>query len=238
VEDRFRKYLQNPVASVRVDEFHSRQVSVLGAVGNPGTRTLQGDKTLLAVISEAGGLSKEAGSTINITRRADEGPIPLPSATQDPTGQFSVAQVSVRDVIDATNPKENITMRPNDVVTVPQGQVVYVIGAVNRAGGFTLADHQDLSVLEALSLASGLDKDAAPKNAKVLRRSIAGSSTSPRTEIPVNVKSILAGKSSDVPLLANDILFIPTASGKNVSVKVLQALLTAGTGIAIYGPRY
>ncbi len=226
--DRFRKYLQNPVVSVRVDEFHSKPISVLGAVGTPGVHNLQGDKTLLAAISEAGGLTKDAGNTINITRRKDEGPIPLPTAVPDATGQFSVAQVNVRDVIDATNPKENILVRPNDVITVPQGDVVYVIGAVNKAGGFTLSDHQDLSVLEALSLASGLDKEASASKSKVLRKTGAGSSG--RTEIPVNVKKILEGKASDFPLLPNDILFIPTSGSKNASIKVLQALLNGWDG--------
>jgi polysaccharide export outer membrane protein len=233
--DRFKKYLQNPVVSVRVNEFHSKSVSVLGAVGTPGVHNLQGDKTLLATISEAGGLTKDAGSTINITRSKDQGPIPLPTAVPDATGQFSVAQVNVRDVINATNPKDNILVRPNDVITVPQGDVIYVIGAVNKAGGFTLSDHQDLSVLEALSLAAGLDKDASAKNSKVLRRT-AGNIN--RTEIPVDVKKILAGKASDVPLFPNDILFIPSSGSRNASVKILQALLTVGTGIAVYGPRY
>ena len=233
--DRFRKYLQNPVVSVRVSEFHSKTISVLGAVGTPGVHNLQGDKTLLAAISEAGGLSKDAGGTINITRSKDEGPIPLPTAVPDATGQFSVAQVSVRDVINATNPKENILVRPNDVITVPQGDVVYVIGAVNKAGGFTLSDHQDLSVLEALSLAGGLDKEASAGKSKVLRKA-PGSIN--RTEMPVDLKKILAGKASDVPLYPNDILFIPTSGSKNASVKILQALLAAGTGIAVYGPRY
>jgi polysaccharide biosynthesis/export protein len=232
--DRFRKYLQNPVVSVRVDEFHSKPISVLGAVGTPGVHNLQGDKTLLAAISEAGGLTKDAGGTINITRSKDEGPIPLPTAVPDASGQFSVAQVSVRDVINATNPRENIMVRPNDVITVPAGEVVYVIGAVNKAGGFTLSDHQDLSVLEALSLAGGLDKVASAGKSKVLRKS-PGSIN--RTEMPVDLKKILAGKASDVPLYPDDILFVPTSGGKNASIKILQALLTAGTGIAIYSTR-
>src|SRR5271170_5453702 len=60
--DRFKKYLKNPVVTVKVTEFHSKPVSVLGWVGTPGVKDLQGDKTLLQVISESGGLSKDAGS--------------------------------------------------------------------------------------------------------------------------------------------------------------------------------
>jgi polysaccharide export outer membrane protein len=234
--DRFRTYLQNPVVIVRVAEFHSKPVSVLGAVGSPGVHSLQGDKTLLEVISEAGGLGKDAGSTIKITRRKDEGTIPLATAAPDATGTFSVAEVNVHDIMDATNPNNNILIRPNDVITVPQAESIYVIGAVNHAGGFTLPDHQNVSVLEALSLASGLDKTASAKNAKVLRPMV-GSST--RTEIPVNVKKILDGKASDFPLMANDILFIPTSASRNASLRALQTALAIGTGVAIYtSPRF
>jgi polysaccharide biosynthesis/export protein len=231
IADRFREYLQNPVVTVRVAEFHSKHVSVLGSVGSPGVHTLQGDKTLLEVISEAGGLSPNAGSIIKITRRKDEGLIPLPTATPDPTGDFSVAEVNIREIIDATNPKNNILIRPNDVITVPQAGVVYVIGAVNHSGGFTVSDHQNLSVLEVLSLASGLANTAAAKNAKVLRP-VVGSTD--RTEIPVNLKKILKGEASDVPLLANDILFVPTSGAKAASLRALQAALQIGTGVAIY----
>ncbi len=233
--DRFRTYLQNPVVSVRVAEFHSKPITVVGAVVTPGVHSLQGNKTLLQVISEAGGLSSSAGTTIKITRRQDEGPIPLATTAPDTSGEFSVAQVNIHDIIDSTNPKNNILVRPYDVISVQPAESIYVIGAVIHAGGFSVSDHQSLSVLEALSLANGLDKVAEPKNAKVLRFQ-PGSST--RTQIPVNVKKILAGKDSDFPLMANDILFIPNNSTKNASLKVLQAAVTLGTGIAVYSVRF
>jgi hypothetical protein len=81
-----------------------------------------------------------------------------------------------------------------------------------------------------------LDKDAAPRKSKVLRKPVAPNTV--RTEIPVDVKKILAGKASDVTLLPNDILFIPTSGARNMAGKVLQALLAVGTGVAIYGPRF
>jgi polysaccharide export outer membrane protein len=64
-----------------------------------------------------------------------------------------------------------------------------------------------------------------------------GGSTSPNhTEIPVNIKNILAGKTSDVPLLANDILFIPTSAAKSASLRALEAIIQASTGAAVYRP--
>jgi polysaccharide biosynthesis/export protein len=121
---RAKEYLQNPVVNVTVAEFHSQPVSVLGAVANPGVHQVQGNKTLYEVISEAGGLKEDAGNTIKITRRIEEGAIPLPNAIIDPSGRFSIAQLNVRSVMSARNPLENIATKPNDVITVPRADLI------------------------------------------------------------------------------------------------------------------
>ncbi len=72
----------------------------------------------------------------------------------------------------------------------------------------------------------------APKSAKILR-SIDGNPT--RTEIMVNLTQILAGKSGDVALRAEDILFIPTSTQKNVALRTIEAAIQVGTGMAVYG---
>jgi polysaccharide export outer membrane protein len=228
---RLRKYLTAPDVSVAVTEFRSQPVSVLGAVGNPGVLQLQGRKSLFEILSMAGGLKPEAGNTINITRQKQWGPIPLKSAKPDPTGQFTVAEVSVRSVMDAKNPEENIQILPNDVISVPKADIVYVIGSVRRAGGFPLNERETITVLQALSLAEGLERTAAPKSAKILRMTPGNSA---RTELPVNLKKILAGESSDVPLQADDILFVPNSAAKSASLRTVEAAIQITTGIIIW----
>ena len=230
--DIYKEYLQNPVVSVSVAEFQSEPISILGAVGAPGIHQIKGRRTLFEVISEAGGLREDYGNTIMITRRMEWGPIPLPNATTDPTGGYSVAEVSIRSVMNAQNPQENIEVKPYDVITVPKAEQVYVIGAVKKSGGFVLSEKSDLSALQALSLAEGLERSAGSSNAKILRVS-AGSAT--RQEIPIDLKKILEGKQPDVPLLANDILFIPTSAAKNASLRAIEAMIQIGTGMAMYG---
>lgn len=230
--ERSKEYLRDPVVNITITEFHSQPVSVLGAVGNPGVHQVQGDKTLYEVISEAGGLKEDAGNTIKITRRLEEGTIPLASATTDPSGQFSIAQLNVRSVMSAQNPRDNIAVKPNDIITVPKADLVYVIGCVKRPGGFPLQERANMSVLEALSLAEGLDHTAASGKSKILRSDGAARA---RTEIPIDVKKILAGKEADIPLLANDILFIPTSTGKMASLRTLDTLIQTGTGVLVYG---
>ena len=101
-----------------------------------------------------------------------------------------MAEVSVKSVMEARNPQENIQVQPNDVISVPRAELVYVIGAVKRAGGFILSEREQISVLQALSMAEGLDRVAAASNARILRA--AGGVN--RTEIPVDVNQILTGK--------------------------------------------
>jgi polysaccharide biosynthesis/export protein len=228
---RLKEYLQTPVVTISVFEFRSQPVSVLGAVNTPGVHQIRGRKTLFEVISEAGGLKNEAGNSIKITRRKEFGSIPLPSAAPDPSGEFSVAEVSVKSVMEARIPQENIQIQPNDVISVPKAELVYVIGAVKRAGGFTLSEREQISVLQALSMAEGLDRVASPANARILR---AADGVTVRSEIPVDLNRILTGKISDVQMRANDILFIPDSAAKSAAMRALEAAIQVGTGVAIY----
>lgn len=228
---RLRTYVIEPQLTVSITQFRSQPVSVLGAVGSPGVLQLEGRKTLFEVLSLAGGLRPDAGDTIRITRRKQWGRIPLPGAYEDATGQFWVAEVPVKAVMEAQNPEQNILVCPFDVITVPRAQMVYVIGSVRKPGGFVLGDKEIITALQALSLAEGLDRGAAPQNAKILRAS-QGSPT--RTEIPIDLKRILQGKASDVPLGPEDILFVPGSTSKNLAYRSIEAMFAIGTGFAIY----
>ena len=224
------KYVRDPQVSVTVSDYKSQPVSVLGAVNTPGTYNLTGPTTLAQVLSKAGGLRNDAGNTVNITRSQTWGAIPLPNAKIDASGQFTTADVNVKSLMDAKNPRDNIMMQPTDVISVPRADLVYVVGAVNKPGGFVLNERENMSVLQAVSMSEGLTKTSSPKGAKILR----GGMTEGRKEIPVNLSKILSGNQPDVPLLANDILFVPTSGVKSAGYRVLEAAIQTGTGIAIF----
>ena len=230
LSNRLRKYVRDPQVSVTVSEYHSQPVSVLGAVNTPGVYNLTGPSTLEQVLSRAGGLRSDAGNTISITRRQALGPIPLTSAKSDTTGEFSTAQVNVKSLLEGRNPQDNITVMPTDIISVPRAELVYVVGAVHKPGGFVLNERESMTVLQALSMSEGLERTSAAKSARIIR----SSTSSQRTEIPVNLSSILSGKSPDVPLLANDILFVPNSAGKSAALRALEAALQAGTFASSY----
>jgi len=226
-------YVKHPQAALDVKELRSQPASVLGAVNQPGIHQVSGHKTLLEMISLAGGVRQDAGYSIRITRQVEWGCLPLPGATMDASGRFSVAQVNLQDIMEAKVPEENIQILPHDVVTVPKAELIYVTGAVKKSGGFILGEKQNMSVIQALSMAEGLGTTPDTKHAKILRVN-AGSDQ--RVEIPVDLKTILQGKSKDVPLQGNDILFVPDSTGKKVALRAMEAAISTGTGLAIYRP--
>jgi polysaccharide export outer membrane protein len=226
-----KTYYVKPEVTVAVTEFRSQPVSVIGSVTNPGVVQLQGRKTLLEIISLAGGTKPDAGSAIKITRSMEWGRIPLPNAHDDETHRFSVAEVHLKDLIDGRNPAENILIRPEDVVSIPPASLVYVVGEVKKSGGFVLGNRTSMTVLEALSLAEGLQPRAAPGKARILRAAENGAD---HEEVQVNVGRILAGKAPDVSLRSSDILFIPNSSAKSVTMRTMEAAIQIGTGLVIW----
>jgi polysaccharide export outer membrane protein len=233
INKRLTTYIRDPQVAIDVKELRSQPASVLGAVNSPGIHQVQGHKTLLEMISMAGGIRQDAGYSIRITRLMEWGCIPLANAKVDASGQFSVAQVNLQSIMDAKTPEENIQILPHDTITVPKAELVYVTGDVKKSGGFVLGERQTMSVLQAVSLAEGLTQTADKKHAKILRLNPGADE---REEIAVDLKGILEGKTGDVRLQGNDILFVPGSTGKKVALRVIEAAIQTGSGFAIYHP--
>ncbi len=229
---RLSVYLEKPDVAVTIAEFHSQPVSVIGEVNSPGVHQIEGRKTLVEILSSAGGVHSDAGPTVTITRRLEFGRIPLPDAKDDPTGKFSVASIELKPLIAAQTPEKNIVIRPYDVISVPRAETVYVIGEVAKVGPLSLSEGHTISVLQAVSSSGGVLRTAAAGNAKILRP-VAGSST--WAEFPVDIKKILKGQAKDQTLVAGDILFVPDSAGKRVALRALEAAIQMGTIAGTYG---
>jgi polysaccharide export outer membrane protein len=225
------KYIRKPQVVVGVAEVRSQPVSILGAVNTPGVHQVQGHKTLLEMLALAGGIRPDAGYSVRITRQVEWGCIPLPKTELDASGRFSVAELNLKEIMEAKSPEENIQIFPHDVISVPKAEMVYVIGEVKRSGGFVLGEHEAISVLQALSLAEGLNTTADARHARILRLK---RDADQREELAVDVKDVLNGKKTDVPLRGNDILFIPGSTGKKAALRAVEAAIQTGTGMAIW----
>jgi polysaccharide export outer membrane protein len=229
IRRRLEPVIRDPQVSVELVEQKSHPVSVLGAVKAPGLYQLEGEKRLLDVISRAGGLDQDAGYSLRISRLKSAGPLPIPGATE--SGEYRVAEVHLEDVMEARKPELNIVILPQDTIAVPRGRLVYVVGQVRKPGGFVLREREQMSVLQAISLAEGFTATAGAGGARILREQ---GEDGKRIEIPVNVSKILAGRASDTPLRANDILFVPNSAPKSATLRAIDSAIQMGTGVVIW----
>jgi polysaccharide export outer membrane protein len=222
----------DPHISAGLIETRSQPISVMGAVNTAGTQQLVPGKRLFDAIAGAGGLRTEAGDTIKISRTPQEGKLDLPGETQDPdTGNY-VATVRVRDVVELQDSKANIVVRPHDSISVAFASTVYVVGDVRKPGGLILNRRPSISALEALSIAEGLSTTAQPAKARILRPVTPGSTD--RQDIPINLKQILAGKTADVQLQPNDVLFVPDNSMRRFVGRMADTALATASGVIIW----
>ncbi len=226
------KYLNAPDVTINVAGMESRPVSVVGEVANPGIHQLSGPTRLLDVVSLSGGLKSDAGPSILVTRQANWGKLEGSDVAADTATGATTESFPLDALMKLKTPADNILLRPGDVVSVPKGELVYVVGDVKKAGGFVLSSHRTVSVLEALSLAEGLGPDSASGSVRILRPNPNGEGD--HTLIPVNVDRILAGKSPDIRLYADDVLFVPHSGFKVGSRRAIEAAIGISTGVLIY----
>ena len=226
----YKKYFKDPQVTVQVNDFRSQPVSVAGNVTKPGVVQLRGNRNLMEVIGQAGGLRADAGDSVLITRNLSEGPIPLAGAFTDPTGKYSVAHINIRSIMSGKDPEANIQIKPHDVITVPRARLIYVLGNVTRPGGYVMTENENMSITQAIALAGGWNKTAALSSARVLRAD--GGPT--REQILANVKKIMENKAPDLQLQPDDILYIPNSLSKVIGARGAETAISLGTGVLIW----
>lgn len=223
--------LRQPMVSVFVEEFHSRAVTVLGAVAKPAVYPLERPTTLLEVLSLAGGPTQQAGNIVTVVQPTHS------SGTKDSSPSDSTLNIDLAKLMKGTDPSLNIIVQAGDSVSVSAAPIVYVVGAVVRPGGYVLPDAKSgMTILQALAMAQGMQPIAAAKRSVIVRRSEEGKTNA---TIPIDIAKLMDGKfHEDQMLEPNDILFIPESGMKRSLAKVSAVASSAVSGIAIYGFRY
>lgn len=188
------RYVRNPQVTVFVKEYTSKQIAVSGAVKKPGTYEMLGRKTLLEMISMAGGLDSDFGKQIIIFRQNNDGT----------TERLSV---DVKRLVYAADPALNITIAPNDIIYIPAVEKIriFVSGAVRNPNLYEVPRDEPVTLLKAITLAGGTTDRAAEKKVQIMRTEEDGS----RVTLVVNLKQIKRGKAEDPILHPDDIVLIP-----------------------------
>ena len=232
LEQSFREAgsLSRPQITVTVKQTKRSVVTVEGAVKTPQAVPVIGRTKLLAVLSQCGGLADDAGGAATITR----GPLAPHDAAQEGETTVSVVTVDLKKLMDGVDSASQLDVWPGDRVSVGHAGVFYVLGEVNHPGGFGLKSAQEqVTVLQALAIAGDTTSVAKKTKAVIIRKDSAAPNG--RVEIALNVPNILAGRSPDHILQANDILYIPASGGKRAAHAFTQTVTTVagGAGTAI-----
>ncbi|MGI8812660.1 MAG: SLBB domain-containing protein [Pyrinomonadaceae bacterium] len=210
------RYLRSPQASIRVTKRNSRPpVSVYGEVRQQQQFNLERRSYLLELISAAGGVTEKSGGMVQVFRTRS----PLcvaPNPQNDwkladasnmldvPSRLYSLA--SLRQGREESNPE----IFPGDIIVVAKASPVYVTGEVLRPGEMNIPEG-GLPLMQAVAMASGINRQAKTKNIKIYRRK--PGSTDPEV-IKVNYDDIKKGARKDVMLEPFDIVEVDKSPKK------------------------
>ena len=197
--------VNDPQVSVYVKEYSSSGISVAGEVAKPGFYSALGPHRLFDVLQAAGGPTDKAANKVLISHRGQEDATTLYISKDS-------AEIAA----------SNVDLQPGDTVVVPKAGIVYVLGEVTRPGGYVLNSTGGITVLQVVAAAGGPTHLASAGKTRLLRRSENGFQ-----EQGVDLKKLLRGKSQDVSVRDQDILFVPSSAVKTA--------LNAGTLIATVG---
>jgi polysaccharide export outer membrane protein len=189
-----KDYLVNPQVEVKVKDFQSQFVSVVGEVNSPGRKAIRGRMRLVDALLESGGFKSSSSGEVLITRTDGE----FDGGRRSISVRISSsASPSTQDLVNLELP-----MRNGDIITALPKSYVTVDGEVNRPGRYAI--EADLTVTGAVSLAGGLTRFGS-SDVKVRRTDSASGKVS---IIEVDIKDVRNGKKPDVPLLPNDVVSI------------------------------
>lgn len=193
IEDRLEAlygadYLKSPQIFVSVKEFRSKGVKILGAVRNPGAYKLTGTSTVLDVITLAGGVSESGGKNLLLLKATKDGVV-------EPT------PVDLHRLLVEGDIAQNLPVVGGEIVFVPRGDEVYILGEVRNPG--SLKFEEGMTLTQAITKTNGFTKTAS-KRVQIVRVE-----NDKKTQLDVNVKRIESGKESDPILRARDLVVVP-----------------------------
>jgi polysaccharide biosynthesis/export protein len=208
-----RNIMKAPQVIVRIKDFATQNVSILGQVKNPGPYEITTSQTVLKVIAMAGGLNDDADRRITIQR----------SNHPDQKVEYYLANNADQAMQTA------VMVNPGDTVIVPRAPVVYILGDVGRPGGYAIATNDSkLTMLQLVAMAGSTNKTS-KSNLKLIRKDPEGQ----QKEIPVQLAAIQKGKQPDIPLQQGDIVFVPFSWMKNTAMSAAN-IAASTSSAAIY----
>ena len=205
IAEKYTKFYRKPQVDVFIKEYHSRQVAVIGAVNEQSRFELQRRVRLLDLLTYAKGTSPKAGQTINIVHAPRVQGCQKAGETDD--AAFSSYKLS--ETLQG-DPRANPYIQAGDIITVPEANLVYVVGNVYTP--LTIPLKEPITLSRAVAMAGGVKQDSKKDKVRIVRQE-PGAATS--REIVVDLTAIEKKRADDIALMPNDIIDVPTSGSKS-----------------------
>jgi polysaccharide export outer membrane protein len=184
-----KHFMSHPQVLVTIDQYATQEITVSGEVSRPGSYAIATPRSILDVLSLAGGLSPLADRHIVIEHRDGAMHRVNYFVSNDPATQLS----------------DDVKVRPGDIVLIPRVGFVYILGDVGRPGGYPLSSNDShVKLLQAIINAGSTNKTAIISGVQLMRK--AGDSY---RQVPIHLGKVEAGKEPDPVLLADDVVIVP-----------------------------
>ena len=229
------RFLVNPQITVTVKEYRHQRVAVTGAVAKPGSYEIIGPRTLLEVLSLAGGFinqgypgggGAQAGDVVDVIRHqnAPDMAISLKALDVKPfSPKTETIVINLRRLVSGQEPQLNIPVQNGDVVNVPFAGTAYVLGGVRKPGN--IAVKENITVAQAVAMAGGVDPILGTNSITIMRFDEQGKPIS----INTNLNSIIARNDEDLTIKDNDVVVVNESLIKK-NLYIMRTLLPIPSG--------
>jgi len=210
-----KHYLNHPQVSINVEEYATQQVAIIGEVKTSGSYPIATPRPILDVLALAGGLTPQADRHILVERQGD----------QEHPLDYYVSNDGSQAI------KQQVLVNPGDTIVVSRAGIVYILGDVNRPGGYVMSNNESqLTLLQGLALAGGATRAAKQGHAHLIRKRSEGGFT----DKELSVADIQKGKQPDVALLPGDVLYLPFSFGRNLATSGAATIVGSAAAAAVY----
>ena len=213
------KYLQDPHVIIFIKEYHNQRISMMGAVTKPGVYDVTGEKTVLDLLSLAGGIRDDAGKMLFLIRppSMDGDGKKKGKEPEAETEGAKTLTAGLEELLIKGDLSLNFTLEHGDVINIPPAGKVFVSGLVQNPGGYTMTKAMTLS--QAIAVAGGLSVKADGSETRIFRYSGRGDQ---KEVLTFNAYAIQKGKTSDPYLQENDVIFVPRSGTKTALIEIWE----------------
>ena len=208
-----KEMINFPNIHLKITAFAASTITVSGEVQSPGKLQLLAPRSLLAVLADAGGETAAAGGHIEIHHKQA-------GATEQ------IVQVFYTPGKNSTE-AENAIVLPGDTVYIPRAGVIYVLGAVNRPGGYLMVNGGTLNLPQAVALAMGVSPVGSSRSVIVVRKQ-----DGQVGEYHFRLDEMQRGKAETFALADGDMVYVPTSKVKSALINS-SAVLSAAASASI-----